>query len=68
MEKINQREITNEIENVLLERTYVFSPSIGKRRTVSGKTYYVRGVFRGGQNFEQTMKRFAKDNFYKNRR
>ena len=32
---------------------YFFSPSISKRKTVSGKAYYVRRYFRGGKDFEK---------------
>ena len=38
---------------------YFFSPSISRRETVSGKTYYVRRYFNGGKDFEQTMKSIA---------
>jgi len=41
------------------ENCYLFSPSISKRRSVGGKSYYVRRYFRGGQDFEKTMKRLA---------
>ena len=68
MEKsINRQEIVSEVENCA-ENCYVFSPAIGKRKIISGKTYFVRGVFKGGQDFETAMKKFASDNYYKNRR
>ncbi len=38
---------------------YLVSPSISKRRSVGSKSYYVRRYFRGGQDFEITMKRLA---------
>ena len=38
---------------------YFFSPSISKRKTVSGKTYYVRRYFRGGKDFGETMESIA---------
>ena len=38
---------------------YFFSPSISKRKTVSGKNYYVRRYFRGSKDFEETMKTLA---------
>lgn len=38
---------------------YLFSPSISKRRSVGGKSYYVRRYFKGGQDFEKTMERLA---------
>ena len=38
---------------------YFFSPSISKRKTVGGKIYYVRRYFKGGKDFEKTMKSLA---------
>ena len=38
---------------------YLFSPSISKRKTVSGKTYFVRRYFRGGKDFGQAMEQLA---------
>ena len=38
---------------------YFFSPSISKRKTVSGKTYNVRSFYTGGKDFEKTMERLA---------
>ena len=38
---------------------YFFSPSISKRKTVSGKTNYVRRYFRGGKDFENAMAQLA---------
>ena len=38
---------------------YFFSPSISKRKTVSGKAYYVRRYFRGGKDFGKTMESIA---------
>lgn len=68
MEKsINRQKIVSEVENCA-ENCYVFSPAIGKRKIIGGKTYFVRGVFKSGQDFETTMKKFASDNYYKNRR
>ena len=45
---------------------YLFSQSISKRRTVGGKTYYVRRFFRGGKDFEKTMEKIAVNNAMKN--
>lgn len=68
MEKsINRQKNVCEVENCA-ENCYVFSPAIGKRKTIGGKTYFVRGVFKGGQDFETAMKKFASDNYYKNGR
>ena len=41
------------------ENCYLFSPSISKRRSVGGRSYYVRRYFKGGQDFEKTMERLA---------
>mgnify|MGYP005775290897 FL=1 len=38
---------------------YLFSPSVSKRKTVSGKAYFVRRYFRGGKDFEKTMETLA---------
>ena len=38
------------------ENCYIFAPSISKRKTVDRQTYYVRRYFRGGKDFEKTMK------------
>ena len=68
MEKsINRKEIVSEVENCG-EHCYVFSPAIGKRKTIGGKTYFVRGVFKGGQDFETAMKKFATNQYYTNGR
>ncbi len=48
------------------ENCYLFSPSVSRRETVSGKTYYVRRYFRGGKDFEKTMERLAAKQIYKN--
>ena len=38
---------------------YLFAPSVSKRKTVGGKSYYVRRYFRGGKDFENTMAQLA---------
>ena len=45
---------------------YLFAPSVSKRKTVGGKSYYVRRYFRGGKDFEKTMERLAAKQIYKN--
>ena len=45
---------------------YFFSPSISKRKTVSGKAYYVRRYFRSGKDFGKTMESIAIQNTTKN--
>ena len=41
------------------ENCYLFSPSISKRKTIGRQTYYVRRYFKGGKDFEETMKSIA---------
>ena len=41
------------------EKCYIFAPSISRRKTVGGKSYYVRRYFKGGKDFERTMERLA---------
>lgn len=41
------------------ENCYLFSQSIGKQRTVGGKTYYIRSYFKGGKDFNETVERLA---------
>ena len=48
------------------ENCYLFAPSVSRRETVSGKTYYVRRYFRGDKDFERTMERLATKQIYKN--
>ena len=38
---------------------YLFAPSVSKRKTVGGKSCYVRRYFKGGKDFEKTMERLA---------
>ena len=47
---------------------YLFSPSVSKRKTVSGKAYFVRRYFRGGKDFEKTMETLAVQNIVRNAR
>ena len=46
-------------ENDNEENSYFFSPSIGRRKNVDGKTYFVRGYFKGDKDFEKTMEDLA---------
>ena len=41
------------------EKCYIFAPSISKRKTMGKQTYYVRRYFKGGKDFEKTMKSIA---------
>ena len=55
------------IENVEdFENCYIFSPSIGRKKNVGGKTYYVKRYFNGERDFETSMKKFAISDYYKN--
>lgn len=54
----NQKQTYNSIEDYEMN-CYLFSPSISKRRTVCGKSYFVRRYFRGDLDFEKTMEQFA---------
>lgn len=48
------------------ENCYLFSPSISKRETVGGKSYYIRRYFKGDKDFEKTMETLAVQNTFKN--
>ena len=48
------------------ENCYIFSPSIGRKKNVGGKTYRVKRYFNGDRDFETTMKQFATNDYYKN--
>ncbi len=48
------------------ENCYIFSPSIGKKKNIGGKTYYVKRYFNGERDFETSMKNFAISDYYKN--
>lgn len=53
------RQTQNEAVEYVETELYMFAPSIGKRRTVDGKTYIVRSYFAGGKDFERAMERLA---------
>lgn len=48
------------------ENCYLFSPSISKRETVGGKSYYIRRYFKGDKDFEKTMETLAVQHTFKN--
>lgn len=48
------------------ENCYIFSPSIGKKKNIGEKTYYVKRYFNGERDFETSMKKFAISDYYKN--
>ena len=51
-----------------LENCYIFSPSIGRKKNIGGKTYRVTRYFNGNRDFETAMKQFAANDYYKNGR
>ena len=50
------------------ENCYIFSPSIGRKKNVGGKTYRVKRYFNGDRDFETSMKKFATNQYYTNGR
>lgn len=50
------------------EVPYFFLSSITKRRTIKGKSYIVRSYFKGGKDFNETLKRLAVKQAYKDAR
>lgn len=62
---VKQRETFSSVEDYE-ENCYLFSPSISKRRTIQGKSYYVRSYFASGTDFEKTMQKIAVKNATKN--
>lgn len=50
------------------ENCYIFAPSISRRESVGKQTYYVRRYFKGGNDFEKTMKSIAVQRTTKNAR
>ena len=49
------------------ENCYIFSPSIGRKKNVGGKTYQIQRYFNGNREFDNSMKKIAANNYYKNR-
>ncbi len=47
------------------ELPYYFSPSISRTRKIKGKTYIVRSFFKGGKDFNETIKKLAIKQAYK---
>lgn len=56
---------TNELDG--LEKHYLFSPSITRRKTVCGKTYTVRSYYAGGKDFRKAITQLAERQAYKAR-
>ncbi len=48
------------------ESCYIFSPSIGGKKNIGGKTYRVTRYFNGNRDFEASMEKFATNDYYKN--
>ena len=48
------------------ELPYCFHPSVTRTVTVNGKTYTVRSYYVGGKDFNETVKRLAVKQAYKN--
>ena len=48
------------------ENCYIFSPSIGGKKNIGGKTYCVTRYFNGNRDFKASMKKFATNDYYKN--
>lgn len=67
-QQINYEVIDGEIVFDNGETPYFFAPSITKRRTVNGKNYTVRSYFKGGKDFNETVKRLAVKQAYKQAR
>lgn len=65
-----QQAIRNDFEkdDEYKNNCYLLSPAIGKRKTIGGKSYFVRGYFKGRRDFETSMKRIATDCAYKKAR
>ncbi len=66
METAAQKQNEKMQEDFIETEPYMFAPSINKRRTMGGKTYYVRSYFNGEKDFEKTMERLAVRHTYKN--
>ena len=50
------------------ENCYIFSPSIGGKKNIGGKTYRVTRYFNGNRDFETSKKELAANDYYKNGR
>ena len=50
------------------ENCYIFSPSIGRKKNIGGKTYNVKRYFNGNRDFEMSMKELAAKQVNKNAR
>ncbi len=55
------------LEDENFDSCYIFSPSAIKKRIIGGKTYRVQRYFNGNRDFDNSMKKIAANNYYKNR-
>lgn len=55
------------LEDENFDCCYIFSPSAIKKRIIGGKTYRVQRYFNGNRDFDNSMKKIAANNYYKNR-
>lgn len=55
------------LEDENFDSSYIFSPSAIKKRIIGGKTYRVQRYFNGNRDFDNSMKKIATNNYYKNR-
>ena len=64
-----QQQENNEVELDYGEAdSSIFAPSISVHKTINGKPYYIRRFFKGGKDFEKTMRRLAVKQAYKDMR
>ncbi len=47
------------VGNENCDQSYIFSPSIGRKKNVGGKTYHVKRYFNGDRDFEMSMRELA---------
>ena len=55
------------LEDENFDSSYIFSPSAIKKRVIGGKTYQIQRYFNGDREFDNSMKKIAANNYYKNR-
>ena len=55
------------LEDENFDSSYIFSPSAIKKRIIGGKTYQIQRYFNGDREFDNSMKKIAANNYYKNR-
>ena len=55
------------LEDENFDSCYIFSPSAIKKRVIDGKVYQIQRYFNGDREFDDSMKKIAANNYYKNR-